>query len=64
MSTASPIIKQAVVELTFANGITKRLIFDDKDMPVGLELSAETDIDETTPDDASCEPSKPAPARR
>lgn len=53
MSTEKPIVTKAVVELTFASGVTKRLILDDKEVPVGFELSAETDMRETTADDAT-----------
>lgn len=43
MSTDKPIITKAVVELTFANGITRRIILDDKDLPIEFDLSTATD---------------------
>lgn len=64
MSTNSPIITKAVVELTFANGVTRRLILDDKDATVALSLDVTNDIREATADDASFRTFDPGPRQR
>lgn len=53
MTTTNPVVTKAVVELTFANGVTRRYVLDDQDYPIGFELNAETDTREKTADDAS-----------